>query len=193
MRWEDEDRLVAEYPLPGRGTWHPVVKLGSRALRAPPVALPYAPEFEPGSPKEGMEVLRAVAAVGGGVERLSMAGLFEDAPVSEGRVSLAPWLVGFAVLVLLAEVAVRRFFSTPQLRKPATAKASRPAEALAGAVVAPAAGTSTPARSPEPAREAPSGQPGPDEGEKPPPDKPAGNVDSALEAARARSRRRLGR
>jgi hypothetical protein len=187
MRWEDEDRLVAEYPLPGRGTWHPVVKLGSRALRAPPVALPYAPEFEPGSPKEGLEVLRAVAAVGGGVERLSMAGLFEDAPVSEGRVALAPWLVGFAVLVLLAEVVVRRFFSTPQLRKPAPVKASRPAEALAGA------GVSTPARSQEPAREAPPGKPGPGGDEKPPPDKPAGNVDSALEAARARSRRRLGR
>jgi uncharacterized membrane protein len=193
MRWEDEDRLVAEYPLPGRGTWHPVVRLGSRALRAPPVALPYAPEFEPGSPKEGLEVLRAVAAVGGGVERLSMAGLFEDAPVSEGRVALAPWLVGFAVLVLLAEVAVRRFFSTPQLRKPAPVKASRPAEALAGAVVTSAAGASPPARSHEPAREAPPGQPGPEESAKPPPDKPAGSVDSALEAARARSRRRLGR
>ncbi len=83
------------------------------------MALPYAPEFEPGSPKEGLAVLRAVAAVGGGVERLSMAGLFADAPVSEGRVALAPWLVGFAVLVLLAEVVVRRFFSTPRLRKPA--------------------------------------------------------------------------
>jgi uncharacterized membrane protein/Mg-chelatase subunit ChlD len=189
MRWEDEDRLAAEYTLPGRGTWHPVVKLGSRALRAPPVALPYAPEFEPGSPKEGLVVLRAVAAVGGGVERLSMAGLFADAPVSEGRVALAPWLVGFAVLVLLAEVVVRRFFSTPRLRKPAPAKVPRPAAALAGM----AAAASTPPRSQEPSREAPPEEPGPEEGEKPPPDKPAGNVDSALEAARARSRRRLGR
>jgi len=193
MRWEDEDRLAAEYTLPGRGTWHPVVKLGSRALRAPPVALPYAPEFEPGSPKEGLVVLRAVAAVGGGVERLSMASLFADAPVSEGRVALAPWLVGFAVLVLLAEVVVRRFFSTPRLRKPAPAKAPGLVEAPAGRVAAPSAGVSAPARSQEGPREAAPAQPGTEESEKPPPDKPEGNVDSALEAARARSRKRLGR
>lgn len=183
MRWEDEDRLSAEYTLPGRGTWHPVVKLGARALRAPPVALPYAPEFEPGSPTEGLAVLRAVAAVGGGVERLSMAEVFKDAPVSEGRVALAPWLVGFAVLVLLAEVVVRRFFSTPRLRKPAPA---------AGVTVPPVE-VSAPARGPEKPREASSTQPSPEEGEKPPPEKPDGNVDSALEAARVRSRKRLGR
>jgi hypothetical protein len=193
MRWEDEDRLAAEYTLPGRGTWHPVVKLGSRALRAPPVALPYAPEFEPGSPKEGQGVLRAVAAVGGGVERLSMAGLFEDAPVSEGRVALAPWLVGFAVLVLLAEVAVRRFFSTPRLRKPAPAKVPGLVEVPARGVAAPSATVSPPARSQGGPQEASPAQPGPEDGEKPPQDKPEGNVDSALEAARARSRRRLGR
>ncbi|MBN1207671.1 MAG: VWA domain-containing protein [Myxococcaceae bacterium] len=184
MRWEDEDRLAAEYMLPGRGTWHPVVKLGTRALRAPPVALPYAPEFEPGSPKEGLEVLRAVAAVGGGVERLSMAGLFAEAPVSEGRVALAPWLVGFAVLVLLAEVVVRRFFSTPRLRKPALAQGARPVEAAT-------AGTAPPMK--EGPREAPAAASGASAGEQPSADKPEAGVDSALEAARARSRRRLGR
>jgi uncharacterized membrane protein len=182
MRWEDEDRLAAEYTLPGRGTWHPVVKLGARALRAPPVALPYAPEFEPGSPKEGMEVLRAVAAVGGGVERLSLAGVFAEAPVSEGRVALAPWLVGFAVLVLLAEVVVRRFFSTPWLRKPSSAKAARPAQGPAVAGVAVPVDVPVRSRSEQPQAE-----------EKPPEDKPAGDVDSAREAARARSRKRLGR
>jgi uncharacterized membrane protein/Mg-chelatase subunit ChlD len=191
MRWEDEDRLAAEYTLPGRGTWHPVVRLGTRALRAPPVALPYAPEFEPGSPKEGLEVLRGVAQVGGGVERLSMAGLFAEAPVSEGRVPLAPWLVGFAVAVLLAEVVVRRFFSTPRLRKPAVAAAPRPAEA--SAAVAPAAVTSPQASRQETPREAAATPPTPEAGQPPAPDKPTGGVDSALEAARARSRKRLGR
>jgi Mg-chelatase subunit ChlD len=191
MRWEDEDRLAAEYTLPGRGTWHPVVKLGTRALRAPPVALPYAPEFEPGSPKEGLEVLHGVAGVGGGVERLSMAGLFADAPVSEGRVPLAPWLVGFAVAVLLAEVVVRRFFSTPRLRKPAVATSPRPAEVSAGVV--PAAVTGAPVARQEAPREAPAAAPPSEPKEPPPPEKPTGGVDSALEAARARSRKRLGR
>lgn len=193
MRWEDEDRLAAEYTLPGRGTWHPVVKLGNRALRAPPVALPYAPEFEPGSPKEGKEALTSVAAVGGGVERLSMVGLFAEAPMSEGRVALAPWLVGFAVLVLLAEVVVRRFFSTPRLRKPAPAKVARPADVPAMAAAGTPVTASTSARVQDEPREAAQAQKGADEGEKPPPEKAAGNVDSALEAARARSRKRLGR
>ncbi|WP_224361382.1 VWA domain-containing protein [Hyalangium versicolor] len=193
MRWEDEDRLAAEYTLHGRGTWHPVVKLGNRVLRAPPVALPYAPEFEPGSPKEGKVVLTAVAAVGGGVERLSMVGLFADAPTSEGRVALAPWLVGFAVLVLLAEVVVRRFFSAPRLRKPVPAKGARPSEAPAMATVGATSTASSSVRSREEPREAPQARQDAEAGEKPP-EKPAGgSVDSALEAARARSRKRLGR
>ncbi|WP_225408559.1 VWA domain-containing protein [Stigmatella hybrida] len=176
MRWEDEDRLVGEYTLPGRGTWHPVVKLGERALRAPPVAFPYAPEFEPGNAAEGLALLRSVAQVGGGVDRLSLAGLFAEAPVSEGRVALAPWLVGFAVLVLLAEVVVRRFFSAPRLRKPVSGAplAASPAPRAAPAPQAPSA--------PEAAPEA-----------APAPKAPEGGVDSALEAARARARKRLGR
>jgi len=177
MRWEDEDRMAAEYTLPGSGTWHPVVKLGTRVLRAPPVTLPYAPEFEPGSNKEGLEVLHGVAAVGGGVERLSLTGLFAQAPESEGRVALAPWLVGLALAALLAEVAVRRFLSGPRLRRVRT-----PSPALV-----------TPARvAPTPVAPASSTAPGQDA---PPPEPPAKapDVDSALEAARARARRRLGR
>lgn len=191
MRWEDEDRLVAEYPLEGSGTWHPVVRLGSRVLRAPPVTLPYAPEFEPGSAKEGLELLRAVAAVGGGVERLSMTGLFMEAPESQGRFALAPWLVGVALAVLLAEVAVRRFLSGPRLRKPvAVAK-----PALAGV---PAVGVSTAPVSTAPVTEPKRRDEGakaatPPEAEPAPAKPKEGGVDSALEAARARARRRLDR
>ncbi|MCY1019804.1 VWA domain-containing protein [Pyxidicoccus sp. MSG2] len=191
MRWEDEDRLVAEYPLQGSGTWHPVVRLGSRVLRAPPVTLPYAPEFEPGSVKEGLELLRAVAAVGGGVERLSMTGLFMEAPESQGRLALAPWLVGLALAVLLAEVAVRRFLSGPRVRKPASVTVARPAFAGVPAVSA------APVRA-APTVEVKRGTEEQGEATAAPTDtavaKPKeGGVDSALEAARARSRRRLDR
>jgi len=183
MRWEDEDRVAAEYTLPGSGTWHPVVRLGERVLRAPPVALPYAPEFEPGSAGAGLEVLRAVAAVGGGMERLSMTGLFADAPESEGRVALAPWLVGLAVVLLLAEVVVRRFLSGP-----------RPRRAVAPSAVSVPASSEGRGRPPASAR--------PPEVEKAPGNEasPSGNervtergVDSALAAARERARRRLGK
>ncbi|MBM7113474.1 VWA domain-containing protein [Archangium primigenium] len=157
LRWEDEERMVAEYTLPGSGSWHPVVKLGTRVLRAPPVTLPYAPEFEPGSRQEGLEVLRGVAAVGGGVELLSLTGVFARTPGSEGRVALAPWLVALALGALLAEVAVRRFLSGPRpLRR------------------APAASPAAAPPSPEPSPQ-------------------AADVGDALDAARARARKRLGR
>ncbi|QSQ22942.1 VWA domain-containing protein [Pyxidicoccus parkwayensis] len=193
MRWEDEDRLVAEYPLQGSGTWHPVVRLGSRVLRAPPVTLPYAPEFEPGSAKEGLELLRAVAAVGGGVERLSMTGLFMEAPESQGRLALAPWLVGLALAVLLAEVAVRRFLSGPRLRRPVTAPVAKPAFAGAPAVnVSAAPARSAPVVERKPAVESEEQRAAtPTEADAAKPKE--GGVDSALEAARARARRRLDR
>ncbi|MBX5480795.1 MAG: VWA domain-containing protein [Myxococcaceae bacterium] len=111
MRWEDEDRLGAHFTLPGPGSYHPVVKLGNRVVRAPPVALPYAPEFEPGSAKEGKATLGALALLSGGVERLSMTGLFQNALESEAPVPLAPVLVTVALLMLLAEVFVRRFLA----------------------------------------------------------------------------------
>ncbi|MGZ3458911.1 MAG: VWA domain-containing protein, partial [Archangium sp.] len=182
MRWEDEDRVAAEYTLPGSGTWHPVVKLGSRVLRAPPVTLPYAPEFEPGSAREGLEVLRGMAAVGGGVERLSMAGLFSQAPESEGRVALAPWLVALALAALLAEVAVRRFLSGPRLRR---ARAPSTPAALAVPGPPPSAASPSPVQAPPAAAS----------GDALPREEPAKErgVDSALEAARERARRRLGR
>ncbi|WNG50680.1 VWA domain-containing protein [Archangium minus] len=181
MRWEDEDRVTAEYTLPGSGTWHPVVKLGSRVLRAPPVTLPYAPEFEPGSAKEGLAVLHGVAAVGGGVERLSMAGLFSEAPESEGRVALAPGLVALAVAALLAEVAVRRFLSAP-----------RPRRAVAPSPMAAVAVPGSPSHAQAPLPEGPSPEP-PGDAKPPEARTTERGVDSALEAARERARRRMGR
>jgi hypothetical protein len=196
LRWEDEDRLVAEYPLEGSGTWHPLVRLGSRVLRAPPVTLPYAPEFEPGSAKEGLELLRAVAAVGGGVERLSMTGLFTEAPESQGRLALAPWLVGLALAVLLAEVAMRRFLSGPRVRKPGAVPVAKPAFAGAPTV----GGSSAPARVATAVERKGDSEPPPAGGDtttaasvSEAAKSEEGSVDSALEAARARSRRRLGR
>jgi hypothetical protein len=98
--------------------------------------------------------------------------------------------VGFAVLVLLAEVVVRRFFSTPRLRKPAVAPAARPVEATAG-VVSSATTSAPPPRQDAP--QAPAAAATSEPQEPPAPEKPSGGVDSALEAARARSRKRLGR
>ncbi|MFZ5468151.1 MAG: VWA domain-containing protein [Myxococcota bacterium] len=114
LRWEDEDRMGVHYSLPGSGTFHPVVKLEGRVLRAPPVTLPYAPEFEPSSVADGRQLLAAIAKASGGVERLAMTHLFADAVESVAFIPLAPLLVAGALALLLAEVITRRFFqSTP--------------------------------------------------------------------------------
>ena len=155
-------------------------------LRAPPVALPYAPEFEPGSAKEGLELLRAR---GGGGRRRGAA--VDGGPVRGGagvggRVALAPWLVALALAVLLAEVAVRRFLSAPRVR----AARARPVKESV---------TSRPATTPRTEAVKTSGggkpadPPGAPQDPPPEPPKPPPGMDSALEAARARARRRTGR
>jgi hypothetical protein len=180
MRWEDEDRVGAHWVLPGSGTWHPVVKLGDRLFRAPPVTLPWAPEFEPAPVKEGKALLASVAAAGGGVERLAMVGLFGEAVQSEAAVPLAPWLVAMGVVVLLGEVLVRRFFSGPRAvrRRKAIAPSVSAAAATPGPAVAPSEPTPTSGSSAElPQPEAAS-----------PPKSP--DVLSALAQARERAKRR---
>ncbi len=183
LRWEDEDRMGAHWSLPGSGTFHPVVKVGGRVLRAPPVTLPYAPELEPGSAAEGKRLLAAVAKLTGGVERLSMAGLFQETTESAASIPVAPILVAVSLAVLLAEVVVRRFLSgkrrPAKMRKePSVAEA---AERQFRAVAPKAAAVAT---SPEPKQAAPRAEP---------PGGPEQNVRSALEIAAERARRRLRR
>ncbi len=178
MRWEDEDRLGAHFVMPGSGTWHPVVKLGDRVFRAPPATLPWAPEFEPAPAKEGREWLSAVSKAGNGVERLSMTGLFADALQSEARVALAPFLVAVALLLMLSEVLLRRFFATEKIRRRV-----KLARTMVKAASAPRVGVTEPtpvaAAEPQPANQATLEE------------KPA--VKSALEQARERARRRTER
>jgi|APLak6261679142_1056127.scaffolds.fasta_scaffold00294_5 uncharacterized membrane protein len=177
MRWEDEDRVGAHFVLPGSGTWHPVVKLGDRLFRAPPVTLPWAPEFEPAPASEGKALLTSVAKAGGGIERIAMVGLFKEAVESEAAVPLAPGLLAVCVVLLVSEVFVRRFLSGPRLRK---RKVVTPATTPAPATVAVAPPASTPVASPSE--------------EPPPPTKPsAPTVQDALSAARDRARKRTGR
>lgn len=180
MRWEDEDRVGAHFVLPGSGTWHPVVKLGDRLFRAPPVTLPWAPEFEPAPVSEGKSLLSSVARAGGGVERIAMAGLFKEAVESEAAIPLSPGLLALCVALLVAEVFTRRFLSGPRLRRrPKPAPVVAPAAPVV-AVAAPAAPTPSVSA---PAPQVPAEQPRPS----------APGVKDALSAARDRARKRTGR
>ena len=181
MRWEDELRSGAHVTLEGTGTWHPVVKLGERVFRSAPVTLSWAPEFEPGSAEEGRSVLKALAALTGGVERLAMAGLFHEAQQSAAPVPLAPALVALALALLVAEVFVRRFYATGTRRR-ARVVASAPVPAPARSVSA-----ERPSAPPSPPSQKPSAPPPP----APEPAKP--DLSSALDAARSKARKRTGR
>ncbi|MBX7099056.1 MAG: VWA domain-containing protein [Myxococcaceae bacterium] len=185
MRWEDEDRVGAHFTLPGSGTFHPVVQVGERVYRAPPVTLSWAPEFEPGSAKEGRALLAAVAKAAGGVERLSVAELFTATAQSFTAVALAPALVALALVLLVAEVVLRRFFSGERRRKRTVAVAG-----VAPAVVAPPAVAQAAAPPPKPS------SPPRTEAQPPPAAEPAPASSAAVDplaAARERARKRTQR
>src|SRR5581483_10631079 len=177
MRWEDELRSGVHVTLEGTGTWHPVVKLGERVFRAAPVTLSWAPEFEPGSAEEGKALLKTLAGLTGGVERLAMAGLFSEAEKSAAPVPLAPALVVLALLMLIAEVFTRRFFASGAVRK-----------RVKPAAVAPVPVGSAPRAEASPPQPRPSTPEPP-----PPPEEKKPDMASALEAARAKARKRTGR
>lgn len=192
LRWEESDRLGAHFTLPGSGTFHPIVRIGGRPLRAPPVTLPYAPEFEPITAAEGRAALLAIAKVAGGVERLSMSGVFSETAESKSSVPLAPWLIATALLSMLAEVVTRRFFAVPtrsgRLRVP-TAIAATMRGAASRVFSAPRAkpgkkSAEQPAATakPEPDAEAPPKEEGPK----------ADALGDALKRAQGRAKRRIG-
>ncbi len=183
MRWEDDDRVGAHWVLPGSGTWHPVVRLGTRLFRAPPVTLPWAPEFEPAAAKEGKTLLEGVAHAGNGVERLAMVGLFKDAVESEAGLPLSPFLVALTVFLVVAEVFARRFLAGPRM-----VKAKKPVAAKPHAAV--------PRRDPDVAVSTPSVAVSSSPAQEPPPEPAAptkSGMQSALDAARANAKKRTGR
>lgn len=192
MRWEDEDRVGAHFVLPGSGTWHPVVKLGDRLFRAPPVTLPWAPEFEPAPASEGKAFLSAVAKAGGGAERIAMVGLFKEAVESEAAVALAPGLLALCVMLLVAEVFVRRFLSGPRLRKRKPAVVKPPPRASAPRF-APGSTAATPVAPPAVIATPPTSSDAPVEPPPPEPKPSAPTVQDALAAARDRAKKRTGR
>jgi uncharacterized membrane protein len=202
MSWEDEDRVGAHFKLPGSGAYHPVVRAGDRVFRAPAVTLSYAPEFEPGSSREGKNLLAGLAKASGGVERLAMAGLFAQATESEAKVPLAPWLVALSIGLLLAEVFLRRLLGG----RPKRARKSQPlapaawtaAHAVAGEhgarpvpAAAPAEASKHAARPTPPQEQKAPPLPPPQQEDSPPGQKP--EVRSALTEARERARKRTER
>jgi len=109
LRWTDADTLAWEMTLQGRETALATVEVpGQEPIAMPPVCLPYSPEFQPVESGRGLAMLEHLARATGGKERVDLAGAWKELPRHVRLVSLAPWLLGTVVVLLLLEVFERR-------------------------------------------------------------------------------------
>ena len=77
---------------------------GNEPVALPPVCLPYSPEFQPVEKGRGLVTLAHLARASGGKERLELASVWKELPRHVRLVSLAPWLLSTALVLLLLEV-----------------------------------------------------------------------------------------
>jgi uncharacterized membrane protein len=156
-------RLLAQVPLTQAGVHRAAVQLGGETLRLPPLCLPYSPEFAgQADARAGERTLRALARATGGSLQPGPAEVVHGERRSTGRFDLGPVLAWFAVLLLLAEIAVRRLqvmWPAPRWwQRRQAAKSIEPTPAAASEAVAvrsTAAAASAPPSPPPAATEAP--------------------------------------
>jgi Mg-chelatase subunit ChlD len=112
LSWAGPDTLIAEIPLEGDETALSTASVpGQKPQSLAPVCLPYSPEFAPtpaGDEDRGRIALEKLGRATGGVERIELSGIWADLPKLPRRISLAPWLLLAAVILILLEVLERR-------------------------------------------------------------------------------------
>ena len=111
LTWRSSNVASASVSLPHEGHWLPVVDLGEFGLlEAPPLSLPYSPEYLPRTNQDGEETLGALArATGGGALSHTDDIFLEMQTHPSGAVlDLSPWLALLILVLLLVEIAERR-------------------------------------------------------------------------------------
>ncbi len=132
LRFTATDTLTADFPLAGDQVATATIDLGPLGkVTMPPVRLLYSPEYRPRT-GDGRDTLRTLANITGGVPRTELAGIWNDLPTVDRRVSIAHWLWLLAVVTILLEVIERRTgwvsASVPQSVTVPTLKRTRSAE-----------------------------------------------------------------
>ncbi|MGE3806608.1 MAG: hypothetical protein AB7K24_18225 [Gemmataceae bacterium] len=199
LNWTGPDMLSVEVPLEGSATLLATVDVpGQQPITLPPVCLPYSPEFKPVT-EGGLTALEQLAESTGGTERVNVADIWKEMPRVSRPVSLTPWLLLAAVVIVLFEVLERRTGALTRLgvlvgawKNQAAARIRRGAVQPAPAAAGASASKERPvvaAPSPEaPKKEAPApAQP------KPAPALDQADVLDAMKAARSRARGRTDR
>ena len=109
LNWTGADLLDRAAALQGRETVLATVTVpGHEPMALPPVCLPYSPEFQPAEKGRGLAALEQLSRASGGKERLELASVWKELPRHVRLVSLAPWLLSAAVVLILLEVFERR-------------------------------------------------------------------------------------
>lgn len=109
LQWRSADELALQIPLRGEETALTTVTVpGIGSLALPPVCLPYSPEFKPPEGEYGQATLEGLSRATDGKECLVVEQIWDDIPRQARLVSIAPWLLIGAVVLLLIEVLERR-------------------------------------------------------------------------------------
>jgi hypothetical protein len=109
--WDGPTTAVARTTLSSPGHYLPVLDLGDGGvLRAPPVTLPYSPEFLPTHDLSGEEILASLARATGGRDMATAEEIFETEETGEATawLDVSPWLALAILVLLLLEIAEKR-------------------------------------------------------------------------------------
>ncbi len=107
FEWTSPDRLEADIPMSGIKSYLPGVVINGKSVQLPPTALPYSPEYvmDENAPARLVELARMT----GGFERLRARQVWERIIQRKKYADTMPFFALLSVILLLLEVAERRF------------------------------------------------------------------------------------
>ena len=109
LSWTSADTLAVDIPIHGSETVLATVEIpGGGNISLPPVCLPYSPEFKPIHTESGGATMERLANATDGKQRINLSEIWDDLPRQPRLVSLQPWLLSAALLLLLFEILERR-------------------------------------------------------------------------------------
>ena len=109
LSWTSADTLGVDIPIHGSETVLTTVEVpGGGNISLPPVCLPYSPEFKPANTESGLATMQRLAKTTDGKQRINLGEIWDDLPRQPRLISLQPWLLILALILLLLEVLERR-------------------------------------------------------------------------------------
>ena len=109
LSWTSADTLAVDIPIHGSETVLTTVEIpGGGNISLPPVCLPYSPEFKPAHTEVGLATMERFAKATDGKQRINLGEIWDDLPRQPRLISLQPWLLIVALLLLLLETLERR-------------------------------------------------------------------------------------